>query len=136
LGVVKSIAACRCVEPNAPSAAYRAADAVVLAKIVKREPRPELDGFTLSLFVESAWKGEVNQELSVTTGTDCRYSADPGREYVLFLSRAPQNVFTTGLCMGNRPVGEATKLLRWFEANAKQAAVIPPTCQSCHAGFP
>lgn len=68
---------------------------------MKREPRPDIDGFEL-----------------------------------LFLKRAAPEAFTTGKCMGNRPLEQATKLIPWFEANAKQAAVIPPTCESCHPGFP
>jgi hypothetical protein len=136
LGSVRTISACRCVEPSAPAEAYRAADAVVLAKVVKLEPRPELGGFSISLFVERAWKSEVNQELSITTGSDCLYSTEPEQKYVLFLARASDRTFTTGQCMGNRPLGKGDKLIRWFQDKAKAAQVIPPTCQSCHPGLP
>ncbi|HET7539478.1 MAG TPA: hypothetical protein VFK05_06390 [Polyangiaceae bacterium] len=135
-GTLKSIEACRCVEPNAPVAMYRSADAVVVAKVVKRDRRPDIDGFTLSLFVERAWKSEIDQEVLITTGTDCQYAAEPERKHLMFLTRAAPPVFTTGKCMGNRPLDEATKLIDWLEANAKQAAVIPPSCESCHPGFP
>ena len=136
LGAVKTISACRCVDPKGPAEAYRSAVAVVLAKPVKLEPRPELGGFAMSLFVERAWNSEVDQELSITTGSDCLYSVEPDQKYVLFLARTPEKTFTTGQCMGNCPLGSAEKLLRWLETSAKSAPVIPPTCHSCHEGFP
>ena len=135
-GAVKSISACRCVEPKRPAEAYRSAEAVVVAKIVKLEPRPELGGFAMFLFVERAWKSEVNQELSVITGSDCLYSVEPDKKYLLFLTRTPEKVFTTGQCMGNRPLGDADKPLRWLETSTKPAPVIPPSCDSCHKGLP
>jgi len=136
LGAVKTISACRCADPGTPIDAYRAADAVVLAKVVQLEPRRELGGFSISLFVERAWKSEVNQELSISTGSDCLYATEPAQKYVLFLARASDRTFTTGQCMGNRPLGESDQLMRLFEAKATPAQVIPPTCHSCHPGLP
>jgi hypothetical protein len=135
LGAVRTINACRCVEPSLPEA-YRAADAVVLAKVQRLEPRPELGGSAIFLFVESAWKGEVDQELAITTGTDCLYSVEVERKYLLFLRRGAGRAFTTGRCMGDRPLEGGEQTLRWLEQSGKQVPVIPPTCHSCHAGVP
>lgn len=136
LGAVKTINACRCIGPSSPAEAYRPANAIVLAKVVQVEPRPELGGFSVSLFIERAWKSEVNQEFWITTGSGCLYVVEPERKYLLFLTRTPDKTFTTGQCMGNRPLAEGAKLIRWLDTTAKQASVIPPTCHSCHSGLP
>lgn len=114
--------ACRCREP-AIATAYRRADAVVQALVVKVVPTPQPPGSTAILAVSKTWRRDLPDEIAVSTVTDCAYEWREGREYVLFLVRDSTGVLSTGRCLGNRPVEDAGDMLTWLQGKGEPGEV-------------
>lgn len=121
---------CRCTEPKSTRAAYRAARAVVIAKVT--EVRRGVDGFTAVLVVSLAWKKDVPTRLVIVSATSCSYDLQVDREYLLYLVHdikmlegKDDQTYTTGICLGNKPLAEATKALRWLRGYGRATAVQP-----------
>jgi hypothetical protein len=124
MAVTHRAVACRCAEPATTKAAYRRAGAVVQGRVLAIESRPEIDGWTVKLRVLRAWKVDLPEEISVTTGTDCHYEMSADREYLLFLlGDAPANLGTRR-CLGNGPAAEKSASVRWLEKNGQRGKVL------------
>jgi hypothetical protein len=109
--------ACRCKEPS-PAAAYRQAASAVLGEI--RARRDEGGGrTTYTVEVARSWKHDVTGTVTVETGTTCRFDAEVGRRYLLFLGASGGGRYYTRRCMGDRQEGAASETLRFLE-NAAQ----------------
>ena len=110
--------ACRCQTPP-PSRAYARAAAVVVAKAVSVEARPE-HGQEATLEVSAAWKRDVAARLTVLGGgDDCGHFFEPGQEYVLYLFVDRSGAYTTANCVGNKFFNNP-KLPPRFAAYARQ----------------
>jgi len=105
--------ACRCTEP-APRQAFRAADGVVLGKIVS-VTRENGEGDVLFAFdVSESWKRNLEGRITVHTGTTCGFDADVGQTYVLFLKPRGAGGYETARCMGNRSEADAAPVLKYL----------------------
>lgn len=120
--------ACRCTEPESTAAAYRAARAVVIAKVL--ELRPTADGFTAMLSVIQAWKQAVPRRTLVASRTTCKYDLQPDGEYLLYLVHDPKmlegktdGTYTTGICLGNKPRAKASESIRWLNGHGRATAI-------------
>ena len=120
-----SARACRCIEPRTTAAAYRSAALVVAGKVVDVVPRPEVQGFTYRVRVSRAWKADAAREISVSTGTDCSFEAERGREYLLFLLPEAGSGMTTGRCMGNGVLESKRGALGWLDRRGRRGRVMP-----------
>jgi hypothetical protein len=116
--------ACRCQEPATTSAAYSRAALVVEGQVVEIKPRPEIEGSVVKLVVARAWKADTGGEISLTTGSDCRYDVERGKSYLLFLVRTPAGELTTGRCMGNGATSSKQKALAWLRKSARRSKVV------------
>jgi hypothetical protein len=114
--------ACRCLEPRTTAAAYRGAALVVAGKVLEVTPRPEIDGFVYKVTVLRAWKRDAALELSISTGTDCRFEAVRGGEYLMYLV-ATESGLTTARCMGNGPLASRRRAVRWLDEHGKHGRV-------------
>lgn len=117
--------ACRCLEVNSPSAAYKHAAAVVVGQVESlKQQRDDVDGADVTLEVTRAWKANVPARLHLTTGTTCAFAFAAGGSYLLFLQQVSDDTYTTGRCMGNRELAKASSFLSWLKANGKAAEVV------------
>lgn len=123
LGNVSTAFACRCAEPP-PATAYARAQAVVQGSVKKVIPAPEGVGGTAIVCVSRAWKTDVPAELAVTTVTDCAYPWAENEQYVLFLVRDSNGLYSTARCLGNHRIEDRTRL-QWLDAHGQSARVKP-----------
>ena len=124
--------ACRCTEPKSVRGAYQKARAVVVARVLEVHGESRLDGLTAVLSVSQAWKKDVPPQLTIVSGTTCRYDLEPNRDYLLYLTHDPKmlggrddETYTTGICLGNKPLAEAKKAVEWLQKNGRASAVRP-----------
>jgi hypothetical protein len=119
-----SAEACRCREPATTKAAYSLAALVVEGEVIDLSPRPEIDGFLVRLKVTNAWKQDTPEQISFTTGSDCRFAVEHGKPYLLFFVKTPAGDLTTGRCMGNGPTAAKQKALAWLKKGARSGKVV------------
>lgn len=111
---VGSALACRCKEPSA-KAAFRSADSVILGQIVSAEKdEGESDGIAYRVQVDEWWKEKVDLSILVHSSTTCRFEAESGKRYVIFLKRNLEGKLETAMCMGNLAEKRAGSLLEFL----------------------
>jgi hypothetical protein len=122
--VLSSIAgACRCLEVNSASAAYKHAHAVVTGRVESMvRHSDDVDGLDVSFQVTQSWKVQLPARIRITTGTTCAFSFAPDGSYLLFLQETSDESYTTARCMGNRELAKADSFLKWIRENAKTGA--------------
>jgi hypothetical protein len=124
--------ACRCLEVNSASAAYKHAHAVVTGRVESiTQHSDDVDGSDVSFKVTQSWKMQVPARIRITTGTTCAFSFAPDGSYLLFLQQASGDSYTTARCMGNRELATADSFLKWLRENAKRGAA--PDASKEHA---
>jgi hypothetical protein len=124
--------ACRCTEPKSPEIAYQRATAVVIAEVVRLQPRKEIDGIEVDLRVMKAWKKkDLPQTLTIFSGTTCQYQMEPGGQYLLYLGhdekmqpRGQKYAYTTGRCLGSGPLSESSLAVNWLREHASRSTGI------------
>ena len=89
------------------------------------DPQPKIDGWIIHLRVSRSWKTDSPEDISITTGTTCRYEAEPDREYLLFLDSMKTEEPWTGRCRGNGPLAEKAEAVRWLDKNGRKGRVNP-----------
>ncbi len=114
--------ACRCKEPTEIAGSYKRSVAVVRAKVSNVTPNPKIDGLTVILQVSDVWKTSLPQMITVQTGTDCRFPFEEGGEYLVVLLKM-QDGYTTGRCLGNRPIQEAKGAMEWLNSKGVRGRV-------------
>jgi hypothetical protein len=114
--------ACRCNEPD-DAAAYRDADAVVRATVIRVSGNPVGPGGAVALLeVHEAWKAAVGDPLEVETSTTCGYMFETGKDYLVYLRAGSASApYTTRKCMGNQALLDAQERLRWLHRNGEPA---------------
>lgn len=115
--------ACTCPAEPAPAAAYRRADAVLLAEVLRVEGDAAKGAATATLRVQRSWKSAYGGELTLVTRTTCAYVFVPGSTLLVYAYRDKRHQrLETRRCMGNQPVAQAAAALAWLDANAKPPA--------------
>ncbi len=114
--------ACRCKEPTEIAGPYKRAEAVVVAKVSNVSPNPKIDGFTVILQISEVWKASLPRLITVETGTDCRYPFEQGKEYLVVVLKVASG-YTTGRCLGNRPVADAQPAIQWLNTKGTRGTV-------------
>jgi hypothetical protein len=104
--------ACRCTAP-APRSAFRAANGVVLGRVVSAKPNAT-GAMDFTLAVTQAWKQPLTGELLVSGNAACSFEPTVGATYVVFLRRTGAGAFETDSCMGNKPEAQAGETLRFL----------------------
>jgi hypothetical protein len=124
--------ACRCTEPKSVGAAYRNAQAVVVTRVLEVHATPSGDGLTAVLSVSRAWKKDLPTQLTIVSGTTCKYVLEPNLEYLLYLSHDPKmlegrdnETYTTGICLGNKPLQQASNAVQWLRKHGRASAIRP-----------
>lgn len=111
-----SALACRCEEPSA-KVAFRSADSAILGQIVSVEKDGgESDGITYRVQVDESWKEKLDSLIVVHSSTTCRFEAESGKRYVIFLKRNLEGKLETAMCMGNLAENKARKLLKFLRS--------------------
>ena len=108
--------ACRCEEPSA-KVAFRSADSAILGEIVSVEKdQGESDGITYHVHVDESWKDKLDSLIVVHTSTTCRFEAESGKRYVIFLKRNSEGKLETAMCMGNLAEHKARRVLKFLRS--------------------
>lgn len=128
--------ACRCSMWNA-SRAYKPADAVVVATVLKVEPGTSAQQVRAALQLENAWKLDLPARLSVeSTDLDCPQDFRPGVKYLLYLYRSGDR-WTTRNCVGNKAFNDpalaaqpqfgrmAQQDVAWLGRKGRASKVLP-----------
>jgi hypothetical protein len=118
--------ACRCAGALSPADAYRLADVVLLGQTTAVSGDINQEGLTATVRVAQAWKQPVSREIIVSTTTTCAFSFRAHQDYLLYLSKDPQNGrYTTKACVGNQPIEAAEKALQWLKTHGKLVSLSP-----------
>ena len=130
LTLATSALACRCLEPKSPQRAYDHATAVVIAEVIDVRFDSTGGGFAASIAVIQAWKQDLPARLDVLSATTCKSDLHPHTKYLLYLTHDPkmmrgasEETFTTGLCLGNKPLAVADETLRWLQFHGRATSV-------------
>lgn len=121
--------ACSCAAPAAPAQALGRADAVFAGKVTAIET-PLLNRITgsgdihqVTFAVSEVWKGEVPQEITLSTAASsaaCGYEFASGSEYLVYAGETRDGL-STGLCSRTQPLSAATEDLDALGAGAAPA---------------
>jgi len=106
---------CRCVEPK-PQQAYSTADSVALGQFLSRKDGAREGDLVYVMAVAQSWKRQLDAQITIYSGTTCRFEAELSRNYVVFIKRDRAGNYYTARCLGNRPEGEATPTLNYLRA--------------------
>jgi hypothetical protein len=105
LAVPAGAYACRCVARSAAALA-RAADAIVIADVIRLDDRRPTDR-TFQLRVVRSWKARIAGPLTVLSeATTCQADLAPSARYLIYLKRTRDGYRTDG-CAGNLPIARA-----------------------------
>jgi hypothetical protein len=103
-------AACSCAMPRSPTEALERASAVFRGRVTAIEsPAPLGITHSARLAVDTAWRGTVTPEMTVTTVLNtaaCGYPFAVGQDYLVY-AHAGTDALVVTLCSGTRPTGEA-----------------------------
>lgn len=122
LAFASSARACRCREP-ATSRAYKAAELVVLARVVAVQPGNAPGVVTIQLAVQAAWKTDCSERLFVTTGDPCAYPAAADEIHLLFIKHTSTGELATARCFGNGPVAARGGALEWLRHHGERKTI-------------
>jgi hypothetical protein len=118
--------ACRCAGSLSPADAYHLADVVLLGKTTAVSGDINQEGLTAIVRVVQVWKQPVSPEIVISTTTTCAFSFRVNQDYLLYLSKDPQNGrYTTKACVGNQPIEAAEKALQWLKTHGKLVSLSP-----------
>ena len=107
--------ACRCIEPK-PQQAYSTADSVALGQFLSRKDGAREGDVVYVMAVSQSWKRQLDPQITVYSGTTCRFDAEVGARYVIFVKRDRAGNYYTARCLGNRSEPEATPTLNYLRA--------------------
>jgi hypothetical protein len=107
--------ACRCPAFPSPHAAYGRAHLVVAATVTNATPNAAQDQATATLRVSKGWKKKAPREISVSTSSSCAFAFTTGEEYLLYLFETSDGGYFTSKCVGNQPLREASRALKWLK---------------------
>jgi len=113
---------CRCKEPSM-QVAYKRADTVVVAKVISITTDPNTR-MTVVLSVSQVWKRDSPEQVTITTGPPCGYNLEKDSEYLLYLLRAPNGIYTD-ICARNRKLEQAKEPIHWLQRYGKSAKITP-----------
>lgn len=108
--------ACRCKQPSIQEA-YDAAALVVQADVSDFASLPSGRGNVAILKIKQAWKGQALDKISVVSLTNCHFSWEVDKEYIVFLYEEPNGMYSTNKCMRNVSGKKAESAVKWLEEN-------------------
>ncbi len=84
----------------------------------------QLDTFTVVFRVEKVWKGEMAEEMSMSTGaidngngtittSDCDYNFNVGKNYLVYASGSSKTMQTSA-CSGTRPIDISAERIKFL----------------------
>ncbi len=109
--------ACRCTQPSMQEA-YDASALVVQANVSDFAGMPSGEGNVAILKIKQAWKGQALDKISVISLTNCHFSWEVDKEYIVFLYEEPNGMYSTDRCMGNVSGEEGERAVKWLEENS------------------
>jgi hypothetical protein len=101
MAIATPAAACRCREPSTLQAFARA-DAVAVG-VVSTVRDLDAGDTILEFAVERSWKTNLAGIIKIDTATTCKFTANAGTRYLLYLRRDGHGAYYTTQCMGDRP---------------------------------
>ncbi len=109
--------ACRCKQPSMQEA-YDASALVVQANVSDFATMPSGEGNVAILKVKQAWKKQAPGKISVISLTNCHYSWEVAKEYIVFLMEESNGMYSTDRCMGNLSSESSEDAVKWLEENS------------------
>lgn len=89
--------------------------AVFSGEVLEINKIPQSRDVSVKINVETVWKGLVLREVTINTPESsgaCGYPFEVGKSYLVFASLDDKVNLTTGLCLRNKPVDEASEELK------------------------
>ena len=106
--------------------ALRESRAVFIGQVSEIVPSQGTDMIvTVKLGVERFWKGDLGEEVSLTTGRgggDCGYQFEVGRKYLVYAYGANKTQLSTNICQRTTALSDAVVDLKWL---GKGKPVVP-----------
>ncbi|VAW74052.1 hypothetical protein MNBD_GAMMA15-1742 [hydrothermal vent metagenome] len=109
--------ACRCNQPSMQEA-YDASALVVQANVSDFASMPSGEGNVAILKTKQTWKGQALDKISVISLTNCHFSWEVDKQYIVFLHEESNGMYSTDKCMGNVSGEEGESAVRWLEENS------------------
>ncbi|MBO9703144.1 MAG: TonB family protein [Sporocytophaga sp.] len=160
LSIVSSeILACNCVETNTVKDEIKNSDAILVGRIIERDPVELYDSIPalkFKLVVDAFYKGQLtNDTVLIFTGANsvaCGYEFEKGFKYIIYANNhkvkelnkkqenfAPKNIFYTTNCSRTRlhdmtEIKEIEKHLQNLKYKSEEALITlgnPPVCKNC-----
>lgn len=95
--------------------AQKKSAAVFTGRVLEITKQPQNFYVTVKLLVEDSWKGNLPQEVTITTGLgngDCGYKFEVGESYLVFANGANENKLSTGICHRTKILSESAQDLK------------------------
>ena len=94
------------------SGARKESKAVFSGKVVEVNRNAQSQFITVKFKVENSWKGNITQEVSITTGLgsgDCGYSFEVGKSYLVYAYGSNENSLQTNICQRTGSLTDSSK---------------------------
>jgi len=112
-----TVLACRCNPPDV-ARAWKDASLVVRVKVDDVIILPSGEGSSAIVTVAASWKKDSPKRLVVSSFTNCAFNWKAGKEYVLFLRKESNGLYSSDRCMGNRP-GNDLDAIKWLDQHGQ-----------------
>ena len=110
-GNAEQVYACSCAQPGSPTEELEKFSAVFAGRVLSVQHSYDPDGrtvtrddrSTIGFEVSTVWKGNVSEEMQITTpptGGSCGFTFVEGEEYIVYAYDSPyvEGGYTTGIC--------------------------------------
>ncbi len=117
-----NIYACRCIEPS-HSKAFESSEVVVIGEVLETSSLTGNEGSIAIIKVNKTWKKQIKSKIGIFSITNCNFTMDKGKHYILFLKTEEYGLYSTGRCSGNKLVSssDSDKLLKWLDIKKSYA---------------
>jgi len=88
-------------------------------------PMPSGEGSTAVVSVKASWKTSSPARLIINTFTSCAFNWKTGGEYILFLIKESNGLYSTDRCVGSRLANDL-KAIQWLNQHGKKMQVFKP----------
>ncbi len=110
-----NVYACRCIEPS-HSKAFELSEVIVIGEVLEISSLAGVEGSIAIINVNKAWKKQIKSKIGILSITNCNFTMNKGKHYILFLKSEEYGLYSTGRCSGNKLVSDSDseKLVKWL----------------------
>lgn len=116
--ISSNVYACRCIKPS-QNDSFKNSESIVFGKVLEVATLPDYDGSISIIKVLKSWKDKTNETIAIISITNCSYSFEKNKEYVLFLNKDRYGLYSTDRCSGNTLIDKDNTLINWLDSKNK-----------------